>query len=80
MSARPDAAARRGEGVTVEARHGGAAILAIRKRTARWVWLAPDEIPGVVADLIALLTPDQARELLAEPCARLAAESTRRSA
>jgi len=59
-------------GVTVEARHDGAAIMAARQRVTRWVWLAADEIPAVIADLIAILPPDCARALLAETCARLA--------
>jgi hypothetical protein len=65
-------APQRREGIHVEARHGGAAILAVRQHAARWVWLSGDEIGPVAAELLALLPPDQARELLTVPCARLA--------
>lgn len=68
-------APQHGEGVTVEAAHDGAVIMTVRKRVTRWVWLDPAEIPAVAAELVALLPPDQARELLAVPCARLAGES-----
>jgi hypothetical protein len=63
----------RGEGVHVEARHGGASILVVRKNVARWDWLDRDEIGPVAAELLALLPPEDARALLGPVFDRLAA-------